>query len=387
MADPSSRESATEARRRKILEKGQERLKHITFGSGSGSVARSLSFGEEGAPDRQPSLTPAASGLDPADGDREGAAVRSKSWLAMQESPPQSRKTSPDKSPVLRRNSTPQASPLAPAHSASLAPVSSPAAAYASDEEPVSPLVSRSGVSSGTRVSPSALQASRQTLPVPPSATGTPFASPLHTSQRDGSWAGYDSPGGATSEIQPAAKAKGACKQRQLASCSAKFQQALAASSALRAVLAAVCAVFFYADAPLFLASVWQQHNWNLLPGAALLQCVPPLAALVGLQLAVMLLAHLLWQPSEAPPSAAPQDWRLAVRELSPRLHAVLSFLVPLYQQLWQDVAIYIFTLALCTEVGAPRYHGHWHELHRFFGHCASLIPPQWRVAAGQWTL
>lgn len=281
--------------------------------------------------------TPSAAGLDPADGDREGAALRSKSWLAMQESPPSSRRSSPDKSPVSRRNSTPQASPLAPAHSASLAPVSSPAAAYASDEEPVSPLVSRSGVSSGTRMSPpSAQQAAPQPLPMPPSANGTPFASPLRTSQRDGHWAAYDSPGGATSEIQPAVKTKNAGEQRQPATHSARFQQALAASSALRAVLAAACAVFFYADVPLFLASVWQQHAWLSLPGAALLQRVPPLAALVGLQLAVMLLAYLLWQPSEAPPPATPQDWRLAVSELSPRLHAVLSFLVPLYQQLWQ---------------------------------------------------
>ncbi len=59
-------ESRAEARRRKILSKGEERLKNITFGldSASGGVSRSLDFGGEDL-DRQSSqgLTPAASGV------------------------------------------------------------------------------------------------------------------------------------------------------------------------------------------------------------------------------------------------------------------------------------------------------------------------------------
>lgn len=56
----TARESGTEARRRKILERGQERLKHITLGGKD--VSRSLNFEGEDPPARQSSLTPAASG-------------------------------------------------------------------------------------------------------------------------------------------------------------------------------------------------------------------------------------------------------------------------------------------------------------------------------------
>lgn len=56
----AARGSGTEARRRNILERGQERLKNIAYG-GSG-VSRSLNFGGEDPPARQSSLTPAASG-------------------------------------------------------------------------------------------------------------------------------------------------------------------------------------------------------------------------------------------------------------------------------------------------------------------------------------
>lgn len=52
-----------------------------------------------------------------------------------------------------------------------------------------------------------------------------------------------------------------------------------------------------------------------------------------------------------------------------------------------QDIAIYILTLAVCTEAGAPRYHPHWRQMHSLVGYHAALIPPQWRAAAGRWAL
>lgn len=284
-------------------------------------------------------------GLEPGGGaDHEGAASRSKSWLAMQESPPASRKLSPDKTPPAgRRGNTPRpASPLAPAHSASLAPVSSPAPAYASDEEPVdSPMLSRSGASSGTAVaaSPSTWSSgSPPPLPLPPSVNGTLAASPPPL-QHSGRWAAYDSPGGEnrTSEIQPATST--VTKRQRTASCAAAFQQALAASAPARTLLVAACAVLLYADAPLALAVGWQQHIGQLLPGVAQLQRVPPLAAIAALQLAVVLLAYLLRSPTPQQPAATQGGLVRAAGALVPQLQPVLGFLLPLYQHLWQVMA------------------------------------------------
>jgi hypothetical protein len=55
-------DSRAEARRRKILAQGLDRLNHITLGSGKDGVSRSLRFDGQEQPSRQASLTPAASG-------------------------------------------------------------------------------------------------------------------------------------------------------------------------------------------------------------------------------------------------------------------------------------------------------------------------------------
>ena len=137
-------------------------------------------------------------------------------------------------------------------------------------------------------------------------------------------------------QLQPAAAAQQ--MQRQHISGVAAFQQALTASAPARTLLAIVCAAFFYSGGPKALATAWEQHFGQPLPGAALLQHVPPLAAMLPLQLLGMLLAFLLRNPVHQQPAAASLLGGLwaATGSVSPRLTSALGVMVPFYQHLWQ---------------------------------------------------
>jgi hypothetical protein len=286
-------------------------------------------------------------GLEPVCDASKGAAQRSKSWLARQESPPLSRKSSADE-PSASQHATNtlgdavDASPLAPAHSASLPPVSSPAGNYASDEEaasmPNSPTVTRSSLSSGTALAeapaPSLSAGSPQLMRPPASASGEAAASQMPS--RSSRPAMHGSPGGAMPQLQPAAAAQR--MQRQRVNGVAAFQQALTASAPARTLLAIVCAAFCYCGGPEAVATGWEQHFGQPLPGAALLQHVPPLAAMLPLQLLGMLLTFLLRHPVHQQPAAASLLGGLwsASGSVSPRLTSALGVMVPFYQHLWQ---------------------------------------------------
>ncbi len=315
-------------------------------------------------------LEPAGSGGD----DREGAALRSKSWLALQDSPSNSKASSSShsdlggstgKSPVSRRTSNTPQSPLAPARSAALQPVSSPATAYGSDDELVSspafgsPVVSRSGASSGTCASaPDAAAeaspgtwpaASPQPLPMQKQNCLSPVrgarpsafaaASPVQQ-ERGGKWAAYDGHAkGPTAEAEPAAEP--AATPQRLTGCAAVFTYTLAATSALRAVLAVAFAAACFLGAPQLVAAAWLQAAGAPPPFWHQAQRLPPLAVLAGVELSVMLLAYALANPEQVS-AAQPQAGGVvalasrAVAMTAPRLHRAVSFLVPLYQQLWQ---------------------------------------------------
>ena len=198
---------------------------------------------------------------------------------------------------------------------------------------PSSPTVTRSSLSSDTVLTEApapSLSAGSPQLTRPPASASS--GEPARSSR----WATHGSPGGAMPQVQPTAAAQRI--QHQRISGLAAFQQALAASAPARTLLAIVCAAFFYSGGPEAVATAWEQHFVQPLPGAALLQHVPPLAAMLPLQLLGMLLTFLLRHPVHQQPAAASLLGGLwaASRSVSPRLTSALGVMVPFYQTLWQ---------------------------------------------------
>lgn len=203
---------------------------------------------------------------------------------------------------------------------------------------PNSPTLTHSGGSSGTVVAEapafSLPAGSPQSMRPPASASGDPAASqmPSHSLQQ----AVCGNPGSAMPQVQPTAAAQR--MQRRRINGTAAFQQALNVSAPARTLLAVICAAFFYSGGSEAVASAWERHIGQPLPGAALLQHVPPIAAMLPLQLLGMLLTFLLRSPVHQQPEAASVLGGLwaATGSVSPHLHSALGVMWPFYQHLWQ---------------------------------------------------
>lgn len=201
---------------------------------------------------------------------------------------------------------------------------------------PNSPLVTGSDVSSGSVLAeapaPSVSADSPQLTRPPASASGEPATSQVPA--RSSRWATHGR--GAVPQVQPTAAAQR--MQRRRVKGAAAFQQALTASAPARTLLAIACAAFFYSGGSEAVATAWEQHIGQPLPGAALLQHVPPLAAMLPLQLLGMLLTFLLRNPVHQQPAAASLLGGLwaATGSVSPRLNSALGVMWPFYQHLWQ---------------------------------------------------
>ena len=327
----------------------------------------------------------------------EGAALRSKSWLALQDSPAKSpgrssRKSSPTKSqaatptaaerPLPEQAAVPAAtgtpSSIDRAMSAKLQPVSSPAPGYVSDDDNLaSPVAAGSPqASSGTRSSAGAWFPAMPSAPPLPMPNGSAETSPA----RGVRWAAYGTPAkaAATAARPQAAVSKGR---------GAGFAHALSRTAVARMLLAITLAVVFALDGPQHALGAWARHFGPVHPQAQLLLAVPPLPALVLLNILIILVTYRLMTPQQATAAAVwPAGWvALVLSSAAPRLHAVAYILMPLYQQLWQDVAVYIFTLAMLATFGGLAHQSAWPWLRSYL--LPGVTRSSWQLAASRWTL